>query len=622
MSNDEQRTGAAARIGSVLMNQYRIEAVVGQGGMGTVFSGTQLSVNRPVAIKLISGPVAQNPESVKRFRREAEAMARLRHPNTVRLFEFGVTENEELFMVMELLEGSDLSQHLTAKRSLPVFEAMNIARQTLESLSEAHALGIVHRDLKPANIYLSKLHGGQVVAKVMDFGIAGIEQTADATKLTLAGAVMGTPLYMSPEQALGKPVDGRSDLYSLGITLFEMLAGKAPFEAETAASLLLAHVTTKPPRLLEARPEGWFSEPVQTLLDRLLDKQPENRPASAEEALVLVDAILQAEAAAGSGGRYTPSRGSAQTSAGAAAVPHSVKATTTEPAVRGQLRWVYAAAPLLLGLGVWGMWPVSKPEASVVPAPQQPPENPQADVRTVHIVSSPSGASVLMSGVELGKTPYDAQYRKETDLTLTMQGYEPATVHLSSASEPNVAVELVALPLVPSAPVAKHETKRPGPGPGQAAPAPSAPPAPPPVAPTAKLQAPAPPPAPPPPPPSAPPPAQAQVIPVQAAAPAPAAPVPAQVRSPAAYIRQPQAGRERREVMLARGTPFPNVTATKHALRSGQIDDSLYRDVIWVLRTQRANRINVEKQNYKAGLINRDEYNRRVRLIDRDYEGQ
>src|SRR4051812_8242864 len=150
MTDDEQRPGQG-RIGSVLLNQYRIDAVLGQGGMGTVYSGTQLSVNRPVAIKLIAGPVAQNPESVRRFRREAEAMARLRHPNTVRLFEFGVTERNELFMVMELLEGSDLAQHLSARRALPVFEAMNIARQTLESLSEAHALGIVHRDLKPAN---------------------------------------------------------------------------------------------------------------------------------------------------------------------------------------------------------------------------------------------------------------------------------------------------------------------------------------------------------------------------------------------------------------------------------------------------------------------------------------
>src|SRR5689334_24578679 len=160
-----------SRVGRVLLSQYRIDALLGEGGMGAVYRGEQLSVNRPVAIKLISGKIAENPECVRRFRREAEAMAKLRHPNTVRLYEFGVAD-QELFMVMELLEGRDLSEELTRRQRLPPVEALAITRQVLEALAEAHTLGIVHRDLKPANVYLSQVHGGRVMAKVMDFGIA------------------------------------------------------------------------------------------------------------------------------------------------------------------------------------------------------------------------------------------------------------------------------------------------------------------------------------------------------------------------------------------------------------------------------------------------------------------
>ncbi|HEX6244956.1 MAG TPA: serine/threonine-protein kinase, partial [Polyangiales bacterium] len=182
--SEAEASGTDSHVGRILLSQYRIETLIGEGGMGAVYRGVQLSVNRPVAIKLIAGKVAENPECVRRFRREAEAMAKLRHPNTVRLYEFGVANAEskhpELFMVMELLEGHDLSEHLTQKQRLPANEALSIARQTLEALSEAHAVGIVHRDLKPANIFLAKLHGGKLMAKVMDFGIAGIEQSGQA----------------------------------------------------------------------------------------------------------------------------------------------------------------------------------------------------------------------------------------------------------------------------------------------------------------------------------------------------------------------------------------------------------------------------------------------------------
>ncbi|HEY2734980.1 MAG TPA: serine/threonine-protein kinase, partial [Polyangiales bacterium] len=280
-----------SQIGRVLAGQFRIDALLGQGGMGAVYKGVQLSVNRAVAIKLIAPSAPNQTELVKRFRREAEATARLSHPNTVRLFDFGVSESQELYMIMELLEGSDLASYLQDRGSLPLTAALRIVRQVLCALAEAHGLGIVHRDLKPANVFLCKVQGGELFAKVMDFGIAGIEKAGEAQKLTMTGAVMGTPAYMSPEQAQGRAVDARSDLYSLGVMLFEMLSGRLPFEAETVVSLLLAHVTQPPPRLSEVIANFPQLGPTQDLLDWLLAKTPEGRPESALEALAAVDSL-------------------------------------------------------------------------------------------------------------------------------------------------------------------------------------------------------------------------------------------------------------------------------------------------------------------------------------------
>jgi serine/threonine-protein kinase len=277
-------------IGRVLAGQYRVEALLGRGGMGAVYRGYQLSVGRPVAIKLISTGLPDPSQSLQRFRREAEATGRLNHPNTIRLFDFGLTDHGEVYMVMELLEGCDLSVRLQ-HGALPPSEAFHILRQMLSALSEAHACGIVHRDLKPGNVFLSYVQGDPSFVKVMDFGIAGMDEGRAAQKLTVTGAVMGTPAYMSPEQAQGKAVDARSDLYSCGVVLFEMLAGRTPFEADSLVAMLLAHVT-QPPLRLEAAGVSFPGLPqVQSLIDSLLAKSPAGRPASAAHVLAAIDAL-------------------------------------------------------------------------------------------------------------------------------------------------------------------------------------------------------------------------------------------------------------------------------------------------------------------------------------------
>jgi serine/threonine-protein kinase len=630
-----------SRIGRILLSQYRIDALLGEGGMGAVYRGEQLSVNRPVAIKLISGKIAENPECVRRFRREAEAMAKLRHPNTVRLYEFGVAD-QELFMVMELLEGRDLSEELTRRQRLPPVEALAITRQVLEALAEAHTLGIVHRDLKPANVYLSQVHGGRVMAKVMDFGIAGIESTAN-TKLTMQGAVMGTPAYMSPEQAQGKAVDPRSDLYSLGVVLYEMLVGKPPFEADSAVSLLVAHVSTTPPRLLETTPGLAQMRGLQELLDALLHKNPEKRPGSAQAALDMVDALLRQLDDPNSSSRHI---------ALAANSAHPIRhdgGTPPQSTVADGRRssWpLWAGAAALALVGAFFLWPrPSETSQARVPEPPKlenkvtpstPPPGPAAlIVYTVQVLSKPAGASLEIAGVEIGKTPYELQFRQPTVLQVKMAGYSPKVIRVDANTEPIFVVELDPLAITRSKssrgskgadepqPVAKAAQ----------APAPQVVPAPAPPAPATPAPAPV----------TAPAPAPAPVASAPAPAPIaqrPAAPpiIAAQSNTgargvttaalpPPSWIKQPAPGvqlsqHDRRVAMLHTGPAQPNVAAAKRARASGKLSADAYDDTIWVLKTRRSDRIQFEKQNYKAGVITRDEYERRVARIDAEYEGK
>jgi serine/threonine protein kinase len=619
-----------SNVGRILLSQYRIEALIGEGGMGSVYRGVQLSVNRPVAIKLIAGKVAENPECVRRFRREAEAMAKLRHPNTVRLYEFGVADAEskhpELFMVMELLEGSDLSDHLTRKRRLPANEALSIARQTLEALSEAHAVGIVHRDLKPANIFLSQLHGGKLMAKVMDFGIAGIEQSGANTKLTMQGAVMGTPAYMSPEQAQGKGIDPRSDLYSLGVVLFEMLTGKPPFEAETAVSLLLAHVSTQPPKLMETSPD--LHHPgVQALLDALLDKKAENRPASAAATVDQIDLLLAQLGDPFSSSRYAAlAANSAHPLKGHPSTPQATVLGASSRFTKGY--WVAAVAIVLLG--AFFLWPRDQTSASRAPQPPkaEPPPPPSVQPKSdappaaiatysVQILSKPAGASVELDGVQIGKTPYTLQFRRPTSLRVAMTGYSAKRLEVDERSDPLLVVELDPLQVAKLKPT-KHgvsdEPPEPSVPPVQAQPAQ----APPPVATLAPGHAPAP---------NV---AVGQQIGLAAPVGAQVAPPPTQVAStpkslPPPIWTQPvsaMSDRDRRQVMLQRGPPYPNVASAKRAYREGKVTEQVYDDTIWVLKTRRNDRIRTEKLNYKQGLITRDQYSQRVDRIDQEYEGQ
>jgi serine/threonine-protein kinase len=231
-------------IGKRIRGRYEITDVIGEGGMGVVYEAWDLQVERKVAIKLVRSDTTDR-KFLSRFRRELEITSKLRHPSTIRVFEHGETKDGRPYMVMELLTGESLADRLE-QGPLDEMEALQIARQVAESLSEAHEHGVFHRDLKPDNIFIETV-GVSKVVKVLDFGIAG---GVDATRLTQAGEVFGTPQYMSPEQCNGLPLDHRTDIYSLCCILYEMLEGRPPFAAETPMATMLKHVRAKvpPPR--------------------------------------------------------------------------------------------------------------------------------------------------------------------------------------------------------------------------------------------------------------------------------------------------------------------------------------------------------------------------------------
>jgi hypothetical protein len=289
--NEAPKSGPSddPRVGSVLGGRYRIVRVLGAGGMGVVYRGEHVHMHKPVAIKVLHKHMTAVPEIVARFEREAVAAGRIQHPHVAAATDFGKLDDGSFYLALEYVDGRSL-QSLIAGGAMPVVRALLIARQIAEGLSAAHAAGIVHRDLKPDNVQLVSREGYDDWVKILDFGIAKV-QLGDATTgqpLTQLGTVFGTPEYMSPEQAQGHAVDARSDLYALGVMLFEMLSGKIPFDADDVVVLITRHVMQPPPPLPASIPGG-----VQRLVSDLLAKKPEDRARDAAEVVHRIERLLE-----------------------------------------------------------------------------------------------------------------------------------------------------------------------------------------------------------------------------------------------------------------------------------------------------------------------------------------
>lgn len=287
----------ASLVDSVIDDRYRLTSLVGRGGMGSVFLAEHVTIRRPVALKLLSPSLAGIPELARRFEREAAAIGRIDHPNCVTVSDFGRLDDGSLYLVMEYLDGRSLAAAIAGEGRIAARRALHIARHVLRGLGHAHQAGIVHRDVKPDNVILVHQDGVPDFAKVLDFGIAHfmdrlVPDGEGEDRLTQAGIAFGTPQYMSPEQAVGDPVDPRTDLYSTTVMLFEMIAGRTPFVAEEKLELLGMHASRPPPLLSEVRPDILIPVELDRLIAVGLAKRPDDRFPNAEAFIAAIEECL------------------------------------------------------------------------------------------------------------------------------------------------------------------------------------------------------------------------------------------------------------------------------------------------------------------------------------------
>ena len=282
--------------GTVLAGKYRLETQLGAGNFGAVYRATHLDFDQPVAVKILRAPVEESSESLARFRQEGTSAFRLKHPNVVSVLDFNFSQGTLAFLVMELLEGHSLEQELKLHGQLSPERCGEIILPICDALSEAHGLGIIHRDIKPANIYLHQTRRGEVV-KVLDFGIAKLVGDAAMEKnLTLDNGILGTPAFMAPERLQGGDYDGRSDVYSLGVMLYQLLAGHPPFQSEKNEAMAVAvmHLTRAPEPLRTHRPD--ISPALEDVVMATLAKDSKQRPTVGELARRLKHALATANA--------------------------------------------------------------------------------------------------------------------------------------------------------------------------------------------------------------------------------------------------------------------------------------------------------------------------------------
>jgi serine/threonine protein kinase len=275
--------------------EYIVVDRIGSGGMGSVYKAEQPSMNRMVAIKVLHSRFATRDDLVARFRREARAMSQLSHPNTARVYKYGALDDGSVYFVMDYLEGRNLAAEVRENGPMQGERAVALMVQVCGALEEAHRAGIVHRDLKPENVFLTKSSGSTDFPKVLDFGLAKMSEKQmgrGSMMFTQQGMVFGTPEFMSPEQAQGEALDQRSDIYSLALILYELITGKLPFDAKTPLDMMKAHVRDAPIPLSQRVPGRHFWPELEAVINKALEKSPNDRFASALDFGVALEGCL------------------------------------------------------------------------------------------------------------------------------------------------------------------------------------------------------------------------------------------------------------------------------------------------------------------------------------------
>jgi len=375
------RRSADSLVGAVIGDKFRILGALARGGFGTVYRAEQLSLLRPVALKVLRSVdhAGHNLECAQRFLREAATAARLQHPNIVAVHDFG-QDGGLLYLVMELLSGPTLADVLAAEGALPPERAVHIAEQICLALREAHDHAVVHRDIKPANVVLVDRDGDADTVKVLDFGLVAHLESQE--RLTQEGVALGTPHYMSPEHCGAHKADSRTDIYTLGVVMYRMLAGHPPFDGSDD-EIIAGHLYRPAPRLAEQEAAARTPPRIERAVMRCLCKHPDDRFQSVNDLLAeLRDEGDEAHPAEAPGQR------------------------PVEPVAKApRRRWPLPLALLLLAVGVVG----------VVELLREPAEPPAAAASTlelaVRITSTPPGALVVVDGRELGETPLEETWR-------------------------------------------------------------------------------------------------------------------------------------------------------------------------------------------------------------------
>jgi serine/threonine protein kinase len=382
---EQGHIAAGVQPGQILLGKFRIERVLGMGGMGVVVAATHVTLEERVAIKFLLPQALSSGEAVARFLREARAAVRIKSEHVARVTDVGQLETGAPYMIMEYLDGADLGSVVQHQGALSIEESVEYVLQACEALAEAHALGIVHRDLKPANLFLVRRADGTPSVKVLDFGISkttGLDGSNSDLGMTKTQTVMGSPLYMSPEQMVSaRDVDARTDLWALGAILYELLTGKVPFQANTITQLCAMILQQEAPALRNSRPDA--PEPLQGIITRCLQKDRNARypsvaefaqalgPFAPRRARVSVERVSRVLASAGlATSRTSFDDGPAPSSELAARTGHAWGASGVKRGGAGKVIGIGVAVLLLAGIALAGAFALrSGPEAAASASP-------------------------------------------------------------------------------------------------------------------------------------------------------------------------------------------------------------------------------------------------------------